>query len=95
MMLQTESSSKERKLWRLVFCENRMLVQEGRQVSFSFTVRGHAGDGLESNSDAEIEAVRTLAKSVQDVAKKNKLVVRVEEWNPTTWSPESGAGVGA
>ena len=57
-------------------------------MSFSFTVNGHAGSGMQGNSQEEIDAVHSLITDLLASATASNLTVTVTNLNPPEWSPD-------
>lgn len=58
-------------------------------MSFSFMVSGHAGEGMQGNSQEEIDAVRELIQSTLDAARDSNLNLTVHNVIPTAWAPDT------
>ena len=57
-------------------------------MSFSIVINGHAGSGMDGNSQEEIDAVHTFIAATLEAAKTANLDVTLGSMNPPGWAPE-------
>jgi hypothetical protein len=58
-------------------------------MSFAFKVNGHAGNGMEGNSEQEIGAVRALITELLDMGRAVNLNLTITDMVPPAWAPDT------
>lgn len=58
-------------------------------MSFTITLNGHAGNGMEGNSPEEIEAVRSVQRAIREVCQRQNLTVGSLTVNPPDWAEKA------